>query len=350
MSKFVKWNDLNQFHEVVKSLGHNRIYQKLVANDFKIKFGLKVKLHGTNAAVRIDPDGKVTAQKRSSDLLGTADNCGFRAWVERNEAFFSNLAILDTTIVIFGEWAGPGVQQGVAVSQIPNKCFFPFAIDYFTDYVETGKHIRAYDPKRIENFLDGKLKACPNDIIVIPWYDAVEIDFVNKLETEKSLVKLNLLTEKVGESDPFIKEIFDVEGNGEGFVCYPMLGNIPGLYMDEELEHFSHFNFKSKSEHHRVNKTKDAVSFDPEKFANKNRFADAFCTEQRFEQGFREFMDESIERTMQKTSGFIAWVCRDVAKESKTEQEETGISWKDLSKVVSSRAAIWFKARIQSLD
>src|ERR1043166_8113021 len=147
MTKFVKWNDLNQFHEVVKSLNYNRIYTTLVNNDYKIKYGLKSKLHGTNAAVRIDPDGKVTAQKRSSDIPGNSDNAGFRTWVEANEAYFSSLAQSKRTPTIYGEWAGPGVQTNVAVSSIPSKHFFVFAIDYHTDIF--GQE-RVYCPDRIE--------------------------------------------------------------------------------------------------------------------------------------------------------------------------------------------------------
>jgi hypothetical protein len=320
----------------------------LVKNDYKIKYGLKIKLHGTNAAVRIEPDGKVVAQKRSSDLVGFAENAGFRAWVEANERYFASLALSDATLIVYGEWAGPGVQSGVALDSIPKKHFFPFAID--RHHATEGQE-RLYCPEQMEGILGSD---CPNDIIVIPWHSTVEIDFVNKIEIEKSLFELNRATEAVGLEDPFIKDIFGTSGCGEGFVCYPFLGADAGVaYSGSELEHFSHFNFKSKSEHHRVNKTKAAVAFDPEKFANKNRFADSFCTEQRMEQGFREFVGEETPRTMKETATFIKWVCSDVHKESKTEMEafheETGLTWADISKVVSSRAALWYKEKISKL-
>ena len=343
MSKFVKWNDLNSFHEVVKSLGHNRLHQVIVANDYRIKYGLKIKLHGTNAAVRIDPDSKVTAQKRSSDIPGNSDNAGFRAWVEANESYFSGLSKSDATIIVYGEWAGPGVQSNVAVSSIPTKHFFVFALDSHKD---NGEYCRLICPDHIEAVLG--LEA-PDTVIVIPWHDTVTIDFVSKTETEKTLSALNKATEEVGLVDPFIKELFDVEGHGEGFVCYPFLGSKPGVaYLGNEIEHFSHFNFKAKSEHHRVNKTKAAVNFDPEKFANKNRFADAFCTEQRMEQGWQAFADESTVRSMKETPNFIKWVCSDVFKESETERAENETPWNELSKVVAARAAIWYKQKVSA--
>jgi hypothetical protein len=339
MTKFVKWNSLNQFHEVVKSLGHNRLYQVLVANDYKITYGLKIKLHGTNAAVRIDQDGKVTAQKRSSDLIGNADNAGFRKWVESNESYFSMLAKSDAVVIVYGEWAGPGIQSGVSVSDIPTKTFFPFALDSFKD---DGTYCRLYDPEHMEHVLGDM----PNDMVVIPWHGTLTIDFVSKEETEKTLFGLNKLTEQVGEEDPFIKEMYGKSGCGEGFVCYPFLGERKGIaYVNAEAEHFSHFNFKAKSEHHRVNKTKAAVNFNPETFANKNRFADAFCTEARFEQGYSEFLPEQV-RTMKDTPTFIKWVCSDVFKESTSEQAATSVSWSDLSKTIAARAAIWYKNKV----
>lgn len=349
MTKFVKWNSLNQFHEVIKNLGYHRLHKVLTDNDFKITYGLKVKLHGTCAAVRISPDGTVTAQKRSSDIGQGTDNAGFREWVEANEAYFASLAHSDATIIVYGEWAGPGVQRDVAVSQIPHKTFFPFALDFHFETTTNPDYVRYYDPDMIEMHMNHK--KMPDDIIVIPWHDQITIDFVNKEQTEKSLLKLNKMTEEVGEHDPLIKELFNVDGAGEGFVCYPFLGESRGLcYVDEEAEHFSHFNFKSKGEAHRVNKTKQAVNFDPEKFANKNRFADAFCTEQRMQQGFKEAVDE--QKDMKLTANFIKWVVQDVLKESTTEVAEmlaAGITWADLSKVVATRAAVWYKERVSAL-
>ena len=89
-SAFKKWDSLNQFHEVIKGLNYPRIYATLKANDFKLDYGLKIKLHGTNACVRIDPNGSVTGQKRSSDVSFTQDNMGFAVWVDRNIRFFEN--------------------------------------------------------------------------------------------------------------------------------------------------------------------------------------------------------------------------------------------------------------------
>lgn len=266
MSSFVKWNDLNQFHEVVKSLGHVRLYKILKENDYKITYGTKIKIHGTNAAIRIDPDGKVIAQKRSSDIIpGSKDNHGFAAWVKANEDFFAELAISNETQIIYGEWAGPGVQNNVACSMTANKIFYVFSIDYHDD---NGFNHRLYDPVQITQQLE-VFKGLPDDVMVLPWHNELIIDFETKTETEKVLWQLNSIVEQIGLRDPFFFDNFGIEGCGEGLVCYPLLGATKGIYRKDEIEQFSHFNFKAKSEAHRVNKTKAAAVFDPEKFANK---------------------------------------------------------------------------------
>ncbi|TPK78212.1 RNA ligase family protein [Mesorhizobium sp. B2-4-17] len=62
-------------------------------------------MHGTNAAVRIDPDGTVTVQKRSSDIKPETDNFGFASWVEANKEVFAPFPA-DETVIVYGEWAG----------------------------------------------------------------------------------------------------------------------------------------------------------------------------------------------------------------------------------------------------
>jgi hypothetical protein len=338
---FVKWASLNQFHEVVKNLNYPRIYQALSQRNFKIKYGLKVKLHGTNASVRIHPDGKVVGQKRSGDVYPGNDNAGFAVWVAANEKFFADLARNDCTTYIFGEWCGPGVQNGVACSQTPTKVFYPFAIEY-----HNGKEFlsREVSPEVIENTLG---EYTPDDIIVIPWVGFVELDLQDKTKLDIELLKLNRRVEEIGERDPFIAAIFDIKGEGEGVVAYPLVDNSHS-YTSEETEFFSWFNFKAKCETHRVNKTKLAAQMDPEKFANANRFADAYCTDARMEQGFREAISER--KDMKLTPEFIKWVVSDIYKESETERAESPeLDWKQLSKACSTRAVLWYKRRVMTV-
>lgn len=339
--QFKKWTDLQQFHEVRKNLNYPRIWACLKENDFNITFGFKVKLHGTNAAVRIEPDGKVVAQKRSSDV--SVGHFGFANWVEANEAYFANLANSSNTVYVYGEWAGPGVQNGVACSATEEKNFYPFAIDMVNEHEEVE---RIYDPILIEDMLSER-DYIPDDIIVIPWFTKIAIDFEDANETKASIEKLNKMVEDIGDVDPLIEELFDIQGTGEGLVAYPLLGKTNGKYAADE-EYFSWFNFKAKSEKHRVNNTKTAVAFDPAKFAGIQAFADAFCTEARFQQGLQEGVAEQLD--MRRTGDFIKWVVSDIFKESKTEREANEeLDWKACSKACSSRAVMWYKSKVEAI-
>lgn len=344
MVGFKKWCSLNQFHEVNKNLNYPRIYAALKSMNFKVRYGLKVKLHGTNSCVRIEPDGAVIGQKRSGDVRVGNDNHGFAAWVAEHESYFSGLADSELTTYIYGEWCGPGVKSGVACSMTENKFFYPFSIEYWkgSQFME-----RVYDPNTIEHNLE-QFGYMPSTMLVVPYIDTIELDFQNKSSLEIELLKLNKRVEEIGERDPFMYSIFEIEGPGEGIVAYPLIGNEVAYEGQKEAEFFSWFNFKAKSEAHRVNKTKTAANFDPEKFANANRFADAYCTNQRMEQGFSEALQ--CRKDIRLMSDFIKWVVSDIFKESHTEREASPeLDWKALSKVCTTRAAIWYKNKVQEI-
>jgi hypothetical protein len=338
-SKFRKWTDLNQFHEVRRNLNYPRIHQCLKDNDNKITFGFKTKLHGTNAAVRIESDGKVVAQKRSGDALNGHFN--FAQWVANNEPYFASLANSQATIYIFGEWCGPGVQAGVACSMTDDKFFYVFAVDTVTSQEDW---IRTYEPDMIEKILGDR---CPDHVITVPWHVHLWVDFDDRILLESAMATLNREVERIGEIDPLIKQLFNIEGPGEGLVGYPSLGQVKGCYLSGE-EYFSWFNFKAKSEHHRVNKTKTAVEFDATKFASIQAFADFYVTEPRLLQALSEGVQN--ERLMIRTPDFISWVVQDIYKESTTEREANPeLDWKACSKACSTRAVLWYKAKVQEL-
>lgn len=48
----------------------------------------KVKLHGTNAAVRFEPNGTIVPQSQNRDLTVDADNNGFAACVRRHDVYW----------------------------------------------------------------------------------------------------------------------------------------------------------------------------------------------------------------------------------------------------------------------
>jgi hypothetical protein len=349
MTTFVKWNSLNQFHEVMKAINYRK-YSDWLATEMnnKLTYFGKIKMHGTNASVTITPDGKVIAGKRSSFLPegGTGgDNAGFAAWVKNNaEAFLALREGFEdhVTLTIYGEWCGPGVQSNVACSMTDRKMFYVFCADTTT----STSHTRLYEPDAIRFELTA-LDAI-DDVLILPFHCKIELDFTDADAMRQTLENLNKEVEAIGERDPFMYENFEIDGAGEGLVFYPVL-NEDGWSYDtpEQMELFSAFNFKAKSEHHRVNKTKTAVAANPEKIATLKNFAEMFCTPQRFEQAF----DEAVGRVkdMKLTGQYIKWVCIDVMKESETEREGLSLEWKALAGAVSSRAAEWYKHKCQEV-
>jgi hypothetical protein len=253
------------------------------------------------------------------------------------------LADADATTFIYGEWCGPGIQDGVACSETKGKKFYPFAVDY---YREDKFALRVYEPSLIESILQS---SCPDDILVVPWFrEEIVIDFIEKEKTRAALDELNLIVETIGQRDPLMYELFEIEGAGEGVVAFPLLGKTAGVYHEDE-EYFSWFNFKAKSEAHRVNKQKTSVAFDPQKFASIQLFADSYCTEARFEQAFNEAV--SRKKDMRLTPDFIKWVVSDIYKESNTEREASpDLDWKAISKACSSRAVMWYKSKVQEIE
>lgn len=146
MNHFKKFSSINRFKDVYKSVVGKARFVGLdpetnepifdrAANIPKINFTATVKIHGANAAVSLHKDGKMYAQSRSSE---TSDNAGFWQFAisqqDRKEYFKNGLQnYLDEgydQAIVFGEFAGQGIQKGVAVSQT-EKHFYPFQVQVF---------------------------------------------------------------------------------------------------------------------------------------------------------------------------------------------------------------------------
>ncbi|MFW5739303.1 MAG: hypothetical protein ACOC1F_02935 [Myxococcota bacterium] len=63
-------------------------------------------------------------------------------------------------------------------------------------------------------------------------------------------------------------------------------------------------------------------------------------TEPRLEQALAEACAGS--RHPRHTGAFLSWICRDIQKESAVELTASGLTWKQVSKAVNTRARAWF--------
>jgi hypothetical protein len=325
--KHIKWPSTNQFREVIRHVRSKAEFKGLDSDGNpimdrnavlpKIMFEGTVKLHGTNAGVTLDfSTGEMYAQSRENIITPQKDNAGFAMWFEGQREYFSqlfaslnNVIIKPETITVFGEWAGQGVQKGVAISQLPKK-FYVFGISYTV----LGNRYFAKTSK-VKNMVNET-----DDIKCIHSYDSflLEIDFENPQEAQNTLVNL---TNNVEAECP-VGKAHGVSGVGEGIVWKPVdpdLANDPGYW------------FKVKGPKHSVSKVKTTAPIDIEKFNNIQKLAEALVTTNRLEQMKQQVFGIDGDVDMTKTGEFIKAVMTDVWKEEKDTIIESGFTMKELN-------------------
>lgn len=286
----------------------------------KLNFRSKIKLHGTNAGIRIE-NGKVSFQKRTSDVTPQNDNAGFANWAQTVnwEKFADN-------VIVYGEWAGPGVQKTDAVSKIPHKTFFVFSV--------LSNNNMIVEPEMIKNLV-------PNhpQIVVLPWFDsATEVDLVKMDLVRDYSLALEEAVEKIGNEDPLVKELFGVSGIGEGLVVSPYSES--GFVLNKDYEAYT---FKVKSTAHMGEKSKKQTLTYFEVPGSVFEFCDMFATEYRFQQMVDEHCDGTYD--MKNTATFLKAVNSDIIKESVEEREKMNVDMKMVSKEINKRAVTWFKRK-----
>lgn len=323
----VRWFSIELLHNVVRTL---RYLEERDGTPLpSVTYRGKVKLHGTNCAVQVTPDG-VFPQSRSKMLSASDDYKGFARRVGEQLAYWEGLD-LDRPAIVFGEWCGPGVEKGMAVSGIPYKVFAVFGIQY--GYGGDARVV--YEPDEI-----GAVLPPHPQIHVLPWLgEAVTLDYGDEARMEQATDAVNRQVAEVDRADPWVREVFGVEGIGEGVVYYPVGGDATG-----DAERLSLLMFKAKGERHRGAATKDAAQTRPEVAEGVEDFAAMMVTEARIEQGVSEACGGTYE--MRRMGPFIRWVADDVRKESVAELEAAGLAWEQVAKAVQGVARDWYKARV----
>jgi len=240
MNVMLKWGSIDQLPHVVNTLRH------LNANHGtplpRVTYRGKVKLHGTNAGVRRTDDG-VRAQSRSQEI--TDGHMGFATWLDDNTAVFNDV---DVGTSVYGEWCGPGVQRGVAVTQIDRKVFAVFAARRGDVIVTCPQALR------------DMLRPHP-DVFVLDWHtESFVLDFANV--DDDTVQHLNTQVADIEAEDPFVKAQFGISGVGEGLVLYPLAVEGTGSHdvdLDVGVRHVEQWHllaFKAKGDKHRTVKSK----------------------------------------------------------------------------------------------
>ena len=319
-TQHVSWGSIELLHNVVRTLTH---LSELGRAFPVVEYRAKVKLHGSNCAVQITEAG-IVAQSRTALLTPEADYKGFAAWTRAHEAYFAQLA---RGSVVFGEWCGPGVEKGMAISQAKGKVFAVFA-------VQVGDRI-VYEPDLVAGLVPAA--GAPEELHVLPWEGAtIAIDYGSRAALDAAAEELNQRVAAVEREDPWVAQVFGISGLGAGLVFYPT--RVDGRAPEVDPEHLAQLMFKAKGEKHRTAGTRTAVQVDASVVASVDDFVALMVTEARLQQGLAAVGG----RDPRLTGKFLAWIAADVRKEAVAELEASGLTWAQVEKPVGVRARAWY--------
>jgi hypothetical protein len=319
----VSWPEIDNFHSLRRQFVKNPF---LYENNKVVRYMAKVKLHGTNSGVRINSDGSIHALSRTAVITPEKDNAGFASFVYANKKAFELLKA-DHDFIIYGEWCGPGIQKGVAVTKIPNKIFAIFSILSLTP----GSKDLTICPKIIKSKLVSLIDSI-GAVKVIPWFSSELFCVDWSLGADELLPvvnRLNNLVMDVEQCDPFIKSEFGIEGVGEGLVLYPI--DAP----------FAEFAFKAKGEKHTVVAHTRPVQADATVVNSANEFAAMVLPAARLEQGVI-VVNGSLSFEKSNIGKFLKWIAADLEKEVSAELEASKLDAKIVQRACSDFARKWY--------
>lgn len=340
----IKFPSIEQFRTVIRHVKTHAQYAGRDENGDAIidqslpiptlKFRGTVKLHGTNAGIVYDFATKeISYQSRERVLSLTSDNAGFMLAQSKYEdlwrEYFEDHRFGElSSMAVYGEWCGAGIQKGVAISELP-KMFVVFAAKFiYTDgETEWAPPVNTEDPHVVE--IPGVY-----EIEDFPSWE-IEIDFNFPEIAQNKMIEI---TEAVENECPVGKH-FGVSGIGEGVVwtCVSEGWNNSGTW------------FKVKGEKHSVSKVKTLAAVDVEAVASLKAFVDSVVTEARLEQGLDNLVREQL-KPMDMTSmgDFIRWVFNDVVKEETDTIVANGLDPKKLGGPIANVARPWFVKKINA--
>ena len=328
----VKFPKIGGFHNVVRTMDHLAEFHGYYISPQNYR--AKIKLHGANMAIRIGQDGSLSCQSRNQDL--ESGGYQFPLFVGEQAEYLSGLANPVHELVIFGEWAGPGIQRKVSVSKIEHKAFFVFAVMEQSD--ESQRFI--FEPSDIETLLT-QHSPLPNHIFIIPWFaEKLTLDFEDKSQLREHSDLFNADVAKIDGCDPYVKALFGVEGPGEGLVYFPLNVIDP--------EDFGRLAFKVKGDRHSKGGGEKKAQVKTPISESVLAFVDEMVTPARVLQGATELFGEGPYE--KKGLGpLIKWVLADVQSESQDERDASGINWGDASKSVPQKVREHYFAEVERI-
>ena len=253
----IKYPSIEQFRNVVYSV--NKSYNFIGLDEQgepkfdhtmekpTLNFVGTVMLHGTNASVAYQNNDGFWVQSRKNIITPEKDNAGFAFFAEaRKKAFMTIITNIQyeydidtqgSTIILYGEWAGQGIQKGVAISE-RDKSFYIFGAK--AKYGDTSIWLNTSIQSNVEN-----------NIFTVEHFKTFDID-IDFNHPELSQNKIVEMTIGVEDECPISKEL-GVSGIGEGIV------------FTHQSEKYGHVMCKSKGEKHSKTRGKIGKKVDDER-------------------------------------------------------------------------------------
>ena len=306
MKKQISYPKIGQFRQVVRDICSSAKYVGQDEDDNPIfnesaimpcvHFVGRVKIHGTNAGISYNHVHGYWAQSRNRVLSIESDNAGFAFFaktVQRevtkklvNIASELGISLYDNTITVYGEWAGKGIQKGVAISGV-EKALYTFGIKI----TPNNEDEKAY-------WLTVDFHMPLKRIISIDVFQKfeIEIDFSNPDVAVDKLIKI---TEAVEKQCPVAFAMGSI-GVGEGVVW---------------TSHDNMHRFKVKGEKHQSSRIKKLASVNIEQIESVKKFVEYAVTNSRFNQSLENIFGIGSEIDIKKLGDIIRWVIDDIMEE-----------------------------------
>lgn len=327
MAKHIPYPEIGQFRNAIHQVIHKTRQTGVDANGDPVYDHAKplptltyegtVKLHGTNAAICLDrTTGELWFQSRENIITLEKDNAGFvRSFEGKDVRGWMDTIVTDAKVVaVFGEWCGKGVQQNVAISELPKR-FVVFGLKCDEVWLPLTAQTLKSEALGIENI---------NDF----YKETVKIDF-NFPQLSQNI--LASLTEKVEAECPFGKA-HGVSGVGEGIVW-----RCTNYVYEDPI-----FSFKVKGEKHSVTKVKTLAAVDIEKVNSMREFAEKTVTENRCRQGVDKLREAGKKTDRTSLGDFLKWIQGDIEKEESDTAKASDIDLKAASGEITKIARNWF--------
>lgn len=344
MSNFKKYPDIEQFRTIIKAVEHRYSYyeneegewvRNPSANLPTIDFNATVKMHGTNAGIRVSrvSGEDYMPQSRRRDISIERDNAGFAAWLNADDnthavdLIVAELddefpEIVNSDIIIFGEWCGGNIAKNISLSDLP-KSFIIFGVEVIGENDENSYWLADY-PILYNT-------ECNIHDVRHFYNKTVSIDFNNPALVVNDIINMTIAVEDKCPVGAALKMFYGIESTneiGEGVV---LTGRGPdGAF----------FMFKSKGEKHQNSKVKTLTTVDVEKMESVAEFVEYAVTENRMEQMALESVGTDFDVT--KLGLFLKAVAADVLKEESDTLSNSGLCMKDVGKYISRKARVWF--------